>query len=496
VKSISSKASAGFLSFLTRNMLSRVIGLLSMVILARQLSPYDFGLLSITEVLINLIGVIGSAGVIEFLLAYRKKDETEIYKAVFWFLTIGSIIIASVFLIILPFWAEANHDNRIRNLGWYVAGYFLVSQIQAVPKNILSRNLEFKAQVRIQYPFLILMPLGKIGCAYAGLGVYSLVIPTLVLTFIQAFLFFRKAGFVPGLNLHIHRWGEIFKFSKNMIGTMLLSRVSTEGDKIILGGTLGLESLGIYNMAFQLANLYPNNTLTVSNSILSAALPKFADNKDLLKSKFYSFLQVLAFFSVPIQTIMALTAGTIITLLYGSAWGAAVLPFQILSVFAIIRTLTSSIGSVLNSIEKPEIGFKLVLIYAPMHLAASYAGSFLGVASLAACVVALKFLYMPYEMHVSLSCFGSSVKEWFERLRDILYQNAICAIICIVFIMTAGRLFPSPLMHFFAVSLLYCVTYYVMVRIFYTPFLAQMTTKLMAMNPKYALIFKFVFALK
>ncbi|MBX2955234.1 MAG: oligosaccharide flippase family protein [Cyclobacteriaceae bacterium] len=476
-------------------MLSRVIGLLSMVILARQLSPYDFGLVSITEVLINLIGVIGSAGVIEFLLAYRKRDEAEIYQAVFWFLTIGTLVIAGVFLIALPFWADANHDERIVNLGWYVAGYFLLSQMQAVPKNILSRKLEFKAQVRIQYPFLILMPLGKIGCAYAGLGVYSLVIPTLVLTFFQAFFFFRKAEFVPGLTLYINRWREIFSFSRNMIGTMVLSRVSTEGDKIILGGILGLESLGIYNMAFQLANLYPNNTLTVSNSILSATLPKFADDLALLKSKFYSFLQVLAFFSVPIQTIMALAAGPLITLLYGTQWGAAVLPFQILSVFAILRTLTSSTGSVLNSIGKPHIGFKLVLIYAPLHLAVSYAGSFFGIAGLAAFVVALKLLYTPYEMHIALSHIDSSVREWFQKVKDVLVQNAICAVICIAFIASMFGLISSPIVQFFIVASIYCIAYYALVKIFYSNFLIQVMNKLMAMNPRYASIFKFAFRL-
>lgn len=466
-----------------------------MIILARQLSPYDFGLVSITEVLINLIGVIGSAGVIEFLLAYRKKDEKEIYQAVFWFLTISTVVISIVFLVALPFWADANNDDRIVELGWYIAGYFLLAQMQSVPKNILSRRLDFKSQVKIQNPFLILIPLGKIGCAYAGMGVFSLVIPTFILTFVQAILFFRKAGFIPSLTLYTNRWREIFSFSKNMIGTMVLSRMSTEGDKIILGGIIGLESLGIYNMAFQLANLYPNNTLTVSNSILSAALPKFADDQEVLKSKYYSFLQVFAFFSVPIQVIMALAAAPLITLLYGSQWGAAALPFQILSIFAILRTLTSSTGSVLNSIGKPNIALKLVLIYAPIHLLFSYTGSLFGITGLAVFVVALKLMYTPYEMHVALSAFGSSAKEWFNKLKSIFIQNAICVIPCVAFLLTGTKFIHSDLLQFIIVGVMYCLLYYVLVRLFYVPFLHHMKNKLTAMNPKYGSIFKFVFRL-
>ncbi|MBL7846688.1 MAG: oligosaccharide flippase family protein [Cyclobacteriaceae bacterium] len=467
-----------------------------MIVLARILNPYDFGLVAITEVLIALIGVIGTAGISDFLLAYQKENEDEIFKASFWLNFLLSVIILVGFLVCLPYWAGYQHDARIVDLGWFVGGYFFASQVQSVPKTMLSRRLEFRTLVQIQNPFLIFIPVGKIICAYAGFGVYSLVIPTLLFSFVQCLLFFKYANFNPGWHLYIGRWGEIFSFSKNMVGTMLLARVASEGDKVILAGVLGLEQLGIYNMAFQMAQLYPNTVLGVTNNILSATLPKFASNFVLLRAKYYSFLQVLAFVSVPIQVILAIAAGPIIELMYGAKWGAAILPFQILSLFAIVRTLASSSGAVLNTIGKPHVAFYIVLAYTPLHLLVSYGGSQFGIIGLSIGIVMLKFAFLPVEIYTILKSMGSSIKEWFDCLKEVLIQNVLTIVACIALILVFGFGTLQPLWQLGVFSVSYLLVLYGISRILYVPFLKRLSIKLSSLDKKYALIFNAVYRIK
>src|SRR3954465_3302410 len=97
--SIGKKASQGFASFLYRNMLEKFVGMGAMIVLARKLSPYDFGLVSITDALLSIISIFGTTGIAEYLLAYRKDDTDEIFKAAFWLNIVISVVILAIFWI-------------------------------------------------------------------------------------------------------------------------------------------------------------------------------------------------------------------------------------------------------------------------------------------------------------------------------------------------------------------------------------------------------------
>ncbi|MCB0697316.1 MAG: oligosaccharide flippase family protein, partial [Chitinophagaceae bacterium] len=97
--SIGKKAGKGFVKLFQRNMLEKLMGLTTVIVLARKLTPYDFGLVSITEVLLYMISVFGTTGLSEYLLAYRKDDEEDIFKAAFWFNVILTIVVLALFLL-------------------------------------------------------------------------------------------------------------------------------------------------------------------------------------------------------------------------------------------------------------------------------------------------------------------------------------------------------------------------------------------------------------
>ncbi|MFN0033420.1 MAG: oligosaccharide flippase family protein [Saprospiraceae bacterium] len=416
---IGQKAAKGFFSILTRNVIARIMGLVSMVVLARVLSPSDFGLVSITEVLLNVIAVFGVTGVFEFLVSYQGEDREEMNQSAFWFNIVAGVAIVALVLIAAPFWAESQGDGRIVSLGYLVAGIFLVSCLQILPKSILSHRLDFETQTRLQNPFIILTPIGKIACAYLGFGVYSLLLPTLFFGIVQTFLFYRAVHWKFQISLLAHRWKEIYGFSKHLIGATLLTKITDDGDKIILAKFLGLEALGIYNLASQLAHLFTSNVVSITNQIFSATFPKYAHDKALMLARYLQVTKVIAFFSVPLLCCMAIAAKPMIILVYSEKWSAAILPFQILTVYAIFRTITSSYGSVINSLLVPQKAFYLSLVYAPVHLTASIMGSQYGIVALAAGVVFVKLVFVQYNIYQVATLLGSTVKKFYANLSAI-----------------------------------------------------------------------------
>ncbi|MBL7683095.1 MAG: oligosaccharide flippase family protein [Flavipsychrobacter sp.] len=422
---VAKQVGKGFVSYLWRNVLEKIMGLIAMVFLARELTPYDFGLVSITEVLLYLISVFGTTGLAEFLLAYRKDDTDEIFKAAFWFNIIITAVIGILFLCCVPLWSVWQHDERIINIGGLIVGVFIFSQLQTIPKTWLSKNLQFDKQVKVQAPFIVLIPLAKIAAVFAGWGVYSLIIPTLVFQPILTYLLYKSTSISLSFQLYTNRWKEIYHFTKHLIGATIFTRITDYGDKLILARFVGIDKLGIYNIAFQLAELFTGQLTQVSNNVLSSVLPKYVDDKEKFYRHYISFLKAFSFIILPVLAIMFIAAKPIILLLYGPKWIEAVLPLQILTISAAFKALSSSYGCVMNSFHQNKKSFFVTAVYGPVHLAASAFGAMFGLAGLAIAVTVVKIVFINWNIKQVMDVVTKPFVRWYEDVAPFLIINIL-----------------------------------------------------------------------
>lgn len=422
---VAKQVGKGFVSYLWRNVLEKIMGLIAMVFLARELTPYDFGLVSITEVLLYLISVFGTTGLAEFLLAYRKDDTDEIFKAAFWFNIIITAVIGILFLCCVPLWSVWQHDERIINIGGLIVGVFIFSQLQTIPKTWLSKNLQFDKQVKVQAPFIVLIPLAKIAAVFAGWGVYSLIIPTLVFQPILTYLLYKSTSISLSFQLYTNRWKEIYHFTKHLIGATIFTRITDYGDKLILARFVGIDKLGIYNIAFQLAELFTGQLTQVSNNVLSSVLPKYVDDKEKFYRHYISFLKAFSFIILPVLAIMFIAAKPIILLLYGPKWIEAVLPLQILTIAAAFKALSSSYGCVMNSFHQNKKSFFVTAVYGPVHLAASAFGAMFGLAGLAIAVTVVKIVFINWNIKQVMDVVAKPFVRWYEDVAPFLIINIL-----------------------------------------------------------------------
>lgn len=449
--SIGKKAGKGFVRILQRNMLEKLMGLTTIVVLARELTPYDFGLVSITEVLLYLVSVFGTTGLSEYLLAYRKDDVKETFRAAFWFNIVITVVVLAVFLVTAPLWASFQNEPRIKNISFIVGGIFVFSQLAVIPKTWLSRNMMFDKQVRIQTPFIILIPLGKLAAVFAGFGVYSLIIPTLLLTPIQTLIFYRATKLKPGTHLFTERWKEIYHFTKHLIGSGLLRRMADHGDKFILSKFLGLSMLGIYNIAMQMAELFTTQLIMVSNNILSSVLPKYVNDKSKFYHHYISFLKTFSFVLLPFLAIMLLAAKPIILLMYGPQWAGAVLPMQILIIYSALRTVTSSFSIVMNTFHKNKQSFKVNLFFTPVHLIGSAIGAYYGgIVGVALSLVIVRAVFYNWRIKLTMDAVDMPNTQWYKDL----YPYFLCIAMVVSALLITARYLPHTVNSLFPVALI------------------------------------------
>lgn len=494
--SIGKKAGTGFLSLLYRGILEKLMGLVAMFILARQLSPYDFGLVSITEVLLSIISVFGTTGLSEFLLAYRKDNIEEIFKSSVWFTLIISTCVVCLFLLILPAWAAYQHDTRIFNIGIISGLIFLASQLQAVPKAWFSRHLMFDSLVRIQAPFIIMIPAAKILAVFMGFGVYSLVVPTLIFHPILTIILYRYAKLSPGSKLYTKHWREIFHFTKHLIGSTVLARMADQGDKFILAKFLGLDKLGVYNIAVQMADLFVSQLIMFSNNVLSSVLPKYVDDNSRFYKHYSGFIKTFAFVIFPVIAIMLLIAKPIVLILYGPKWIDAVLPMQILLVYSAIRAVTSSYGPVMNSYHLNKKSFIVAVVYTPVYLAGSVIGSFFGVAGVATSVLVVKSAFVNWNVQQMMAAMSRPLVDWYRNLAPYFIVCAALAMIYATLIdIIPGTLQVSGMALAIAVALVFLLSYLLLFRYFFRKELIMVSAFLQPTFPRIQSYFNTVFRL-
>jgi O-antigen/teichoic acid export membrane protein len=376
---------AGFL-LLFRKIWGGGINLLVMAYLARVLSPVDFGLVAISNTLINFVHVFGSIGIGDYLIYYRGENEKEVQNAAFWLNCLMVVMVTGFILAIAPYWATRYGDPRINTLIWLMTLGFVFNTLSGIPQSLLRKKLEYKSIVFAAGILGTISQISQVALAYVGAGVYALAIPTAVITPISCGLIFHYSKFKPSISqLGVKHWSSIIRYTKHLVGAQFITKIANEGDNLILGSTLGMQALGLYDIAFKFANIFNQHLLPIITNI---SMPVFSLNQHDLErtgQHYLKMISVIAFAFFPLYGIMIVFSEDIIRLLYGEKWQAAALPLQILASFALFRSLSSPTSGLFNALGKPQLGFYYTIIFTPLFLTAIYFASFYGL--IVTCVI-------------------------------------------------------------------------------------------------------------
>lgn len=417
--------SSAFL-LLLRKIWGNLVNVLVMAYLARVLSKEDFGIVAISSVLISLISTLGTSGIAEYIIYYEEDDKEEVVSAVFWLNLLLTIAIIVVVLSVGPYWSSFYKDPRIYTLLLLLVISFFFEMTSSIPKSLLRKELNYSVLVLYGSISQTTIAVGKVVCAYAGLGVYSLALPQALVSPFLMVAFYFKTNWRPELTLGVNYYKSIMNYSKHLIGGRMLTKLVNEGDNLIVGKVVGMEGLGIYALAFQLANLVTTNIVFLINDLVLPVFSKLRRDVARLREVYLKMIHLLSLVSFPLIIALAIAAEPIVMILYGEKWREAILPFQILSVFALGRSLSSPSSSLFSAVGKPKLGFLFTLIVAPIFLLSVWLGSYLGVVGVAFSTTLVRSLASVASLWVSCYLIHLSGVELFGRLKKQLLL--VCAL--------------------------------------------------------------------
>lgn len=358
----------------------------SFVLLARLLTPQDFGLVACATLVVNFVAMLNELG-LGAALIQRADLQRGHLNACFWSNVAAGLTLALLVAGSASWVAGFFHSPETGPLLGALALGFPMMALAVVPKTLLEKELRFKELGLIDAGAAIANAVVAVWMAATGWGAWSLVAGTLVGYVVQLAALWPRAAWVPGLRFARDELRELLAFGLNVLGTRVVGYLNANIDYVVIGRTLGPAALGVYSLAYKLVT-WP--MLKVSHVVLRVMFPAFAriqDDDAALRRHYATLVGTLALAAYPLLAGLAVMAPEALPLVFGPRWGAAVDPVRALCVAGALKATVCSIGTVFLTKGRPDLEFRtnmlgtvMLAIYVPLGVSWGPTGVALAIA--------------------------------------------------------------------------------------------------------------------
>jgi len=350
---------------------SRLIGLLKLVILARFLDPKDFGLIGLAILSISVLKVFSETGIESALIQRSGIGRKEMDCA--WTISVfrGAFLFVVLYLVsgvVSSYFGSPALKPILR----VISIVFLIDGSVNIGIVLFKKELNFKKDTLIVLWSDVLASVATIILAFTLKNVWALVIGTLIWALVRAGLSYAFHPYRPKLYWNTEQARDLIGFGKHIFWISVVTFIVTSGDDALVGKILGLEFLGYYTMAYTIANIPVTNIAGIVGKISFSAYSSITEDPQSLKRAFRQIFEITLSVLFPITVMVILLSRDFILIFLGEKWLPMCGILQILCLLGLFRGLSNLIAPIHLAVNRPNIQSKnktiellvfLVLLY-------------------------------------------------------------------------------------------------------------------------------------
>ena len=348
-----------------------VISSISTVVLARLLTPADFGLVAMVVAVTGLGQAFADLGLSEATIQSERINQNQV-SALFWInVSIGlglTILTASLAPILAWFYKEP----PVREITLVLSLTFLICGLRVQHEALLRRQMRFSALAVRDIVSLVLGVFIAITLALRGAGYWALVAQPLITNFSQVVLSWVLVKWIPGLPRRDPKVRSMVTFGGNVAASYLIFTVNRSADNALVGWYWGASPLGLYSRAYNLLMLPVRQLSAPAGSVVIPAFSRIQNDPERFARYYLRVTNLIIWIAAPVFGFLFVAAEPVIVLVLGSQWRAASPVFQILAVSALGQLLVDSTVWLFVSRGLSGRLLKLFLIICPI-IVGSYA---------------------------------------------------------------------------------------------------------------------------
>jgi PST family polysaccharide transporter len=350
------------LSFGLLTNLKVAFNFLGFLILARLLEPSVFGEVALAASIVALIFILTSWGEQEQIVQESSlKQARQIGTAAFWFKLGISFAILGLLAALFPILAQI-YSQEVAIFILVLAGGQALGVTAGTFRAFLQRKLLMFRMGLIEAGVALLSVLAGVGLALAGWGVWALLVFYLIPLVLGGLSFILISPFRPQIKFNKNAFKRLFRFGRNIFGSMATARARDQGDDFIIGSMLGAGPLGIYVLAYRLARSFHQ---LIVGALLPSLLPTFAkikQNANALKNTFEYALRNIFRLAFPFYLALGIFTPQAIELVFGTQWLEAVPIFQLIIPFGLLFPIFSLSIHFRYALGEPQQVFKTQIL--------------------------------------------------------------------------------------------------------------------------------------
>lgn len=435
--------------------LKQGISFLISIILARLLSPVDYGTIGMLMIFIAISNVFVDSGFSAGLIRKVDRTEDDLSTAFIFNIFVGTIVYIILFLL-SPLFANFMDDPKL-SLYLRVLGLILIiNSFNLVQNAILIYTMRIRLLTMISAVSQISTGVIAILLAYNGFGIWALILQQLVAAFMTAILLSLKTGWSPILKWSNNSFLYLWNFGSKLLLTNLISTICGQMYSFFIGKYIGKKELGFYTRS----DSFARQPLGIFNNIINKALvPSLAscqDNLSHLRENYKKCIEIMSFVGFPTMLCLASISTPLFNLLFGDKWRDAAPLFCVLCIgfsIAIVGGVTLQLIQVMG---RTDYTLKLELIKKPIFVVFVVVGCSQGIKG----IVVFSAIYELVGTLINLSVVHTLLRyNYIRQLLDIFKYAGLSTILLLPIMLTVRFLGIEGICHILFILLLFSATY-------------------------------------
>jgi O-antigen/teichoic acid export membrane protein len=355
--------------------LSRTATPIVFVVLATLLQPTDFGLLATASIVVSFVQIFIDSGLGRALIQFDSSSLEETANTAFWLNMMLGLILYGAMNAAAPWVAAAFQEQALVAITRVLGLQIVLSAVASVPQALLQRNFDFKRLLVAKLASAFVPGAVSVVLALKGYGVWSLVFGSLLTAAINSIVIFASSSWKPSLRISWSAASPILHFG----GWTLLEGLATWfllwGDNLIVVSFLGVDQLGVYRVACNIALVLFTIALNPLISVLYPYLSRLNGDFRALRDVFTKLNRLVTALTLPLALGLLLVAPAMVQSIFGNRWMGLGLVLALISLREGISWLAGISPELYRAVGRPDINVKAILIticlYLPAYLLAA-----------------------------------------------------------------------------------------------------------------------------
>jgi len=324
----------------------QALQILTTIILAKTLSPSDFGLMSMAMVVIGFLNIFRDLGTSSAIIQRHDLSE-KLLSSIFWVNVVFGTVVTLVVYLFAPMVASFYNEMRLTFVLKLLSASFLISSIGITQQALLERKLEFTKLAKVEIAATLFGAVVGITLAFSGAGVWSLVfqaLSTALVSTILLFLFF--SSWHPALLFDFTEIRKVARFSLNLSGFNITNYVVRNADYLLIGKFLGAQELGYYSLAYRIM-LYPlQNVTAVISRVMFPVYSRIREDNNKFRSAYLDVAGIIALITFPMMLGMMGVSDYFVVVFFGEKWRVVSLLLIIFSPVGLLQSIEATTGAI------------------------------------------------------------------------------------------------------------------------------------------------------